>query len=351
MRESSATAPSVVVLGDMRDLHHHGCSAVMCQLANGLAGVGLPPDLFVPGLDWNAARTACLTASLVVINGEGALHHSRPAIAQILALAEARRALGRPTALVNSSWFDNDPALTRRLSAFDLVVLRDPQSLRAVGEAGVAASLVPDLAIRQALRFHEGRSTAAAATGLMVSDSTKPKLTRQLTRLAATRGWTYLPVLARPDEVRPGAKSRKIRQRYQFARLLGPLARHVLSPRHHAHLVGEPTLDAYCRRLAAAEGVVTGRFHTVCLALGLRVPLLAVASNTPKIEALLTDAGLDLSRRVLAPEKLAAITGVPAYTAAESAALDTFLSRADHAYADLFARIRSLLPAPPATHS
>ncbi|MEY4487933.1 MAG: hypothetical protein RIQ79_441 [Verrucomicrobiota bacterium] len=349
MREPSATAPSVVVLGDMRDLHHHGCSAVMRQLEDGLAGVGIPPGLFVPGLDWYAARAACLEASLVVINGEGALHHSRPAIAQILALAEARRALGRPTALVNSSWFDNDPALTRRLPAFDLVVLRDPQSLRAVAEAGVAASLVPDLAIRQALRFTGGRSTAAA--GVMVSDSTKPGLTRQLTRLAAARGWSYLPVLARPDEVRPGAKSRKIRQRYRFARLLGPLARHVISPRHHAHLVGEPTLDAYCLRLATAEGVVTGRFHTVCLALGLRVPLLAVASNTPKIEALLTDAGLDLSRRVLAPEKLDAITGVPAYTAAESAALDTFLSRADQAYAELFARIRSLLPAPPATHS
>ncbi|AKC81722.1 hypothetical protein IMCC26134_01095 [Verrucomicrobia bacterium IMCC26134] len=342
------SVPSVLVLGDMRDLHHHGCSAVMHQLADGLAGVGLAPDTFVSGLDWELQREACLAASLVVINGEGALHHSRPAIAQILALAEARRALGRPTALVNSSWFENEPALTRRLPAFDLVVLRDPQSLRAVTDEGISASLVPDLAIRQALRFDVGRSAAA---GVMVSDSTKPNLTRQLTRLAAERGWSYLPVLARPDEVRPGAKSRKIHRRYRFARLLGPLARHVISPRYHAHLVGEPTLDAYCRRLAAAEGVVTGRFHTVCLALGLRVPFLAVASNTPKIEALLTDAGLDLSRRVVSPDKLFNVTEVPCYTAAESAALDKFLSCAEQAYTELFARIRGLLPSGIVTRS
>ena len=321
----------------------------MRQLADGLAEVGLAPDTFVSGLDWELQREACLAASLVVINGEGALHHSRPAISQILALAEARRDLGRPTALVNSSWFDNNPTLTRRLPAFDLVVLRDPQSLRAVTDEGVSASRAPDLAIRQALRFHEGRPAATA--GVMVSDSTKPNLTRQLTRLAAERGWTYLPVLARPDEVRPGAKSRKIHQRYRFARLLGPLARHVISPRYHAHLVGEPTLDGYCRRLAAAEGVVTGRFHTVCLALGLRVPFLAVASNTPKIEALLTDAGLDLSRRVITPDELFNAAEVPFYTAAESAALDKFLSCAEQTYTELFARIRGLLPSGIVTRS
>jgi len=336
-----SASPSVVILGDMRDLHHHGCEAVMAQMHSGLAQVGLMPTRVLPGLEWKSAAQDCGEAGLVVINGEGALHDSQPVIRELLELAELRRNAGRPTALINFSWFRNDGALTKRLAAFDLVAVRDPQSRAELDAHGVGCHLVPDLAIAQALQWR-AQHAAPPTAGFMVSDSTKPELTRELRRFAEAQQWRYLPVLARPVEQRPGAKSRKIHRRCQWARWLGPFAGVVLSPRYHAHLVGLPTLDEYCAAVAGARGVVTGRFHTVCLALGLEVPLLAIASNTPKIESLLTAAGLDPKRRVIAAAELGHITTVPAYDATELASLRRFLEATRAQQTDLFRSIAAL---------
>lgn len=338
-----AAQPAVVVLGDMRDLHHHGCEAVMRVLIDGLTQVHLPPSNVIAGLNWEGARETAVTADLVVINGEGALHDSRSAVVGVLRLAELRRAAGRPTALVNSSWFDNDAALTRRLSAFDLVSFRDPYSVEEAMRHGVHPMLIPDFAVRHAVQFTAERGASRRTNPPMVSDSTRPPLTRQLRRLAAQRGWTYLPVLASPTTHRPGAKSRKIVRRTRIARLLGPLAPYLLSERYHAHALGEPTLNDYCSRLAAASGVVSGRFHTVCLALGLGVPLLAVASNTPKIEGVLKLAGLDPAARCLSADALSQCNEVPAFTPAEETALTAFRERAVADVDRLFVRIGKLL--------
>ena len=322
-------AASVVVLGDMRDLHHHGCEAVMAQLLGGLAENKMAATAVLAGLEWQPHADLCLRADLVIINGEGALHHNRPVIDEVLRLAEIRRAASLPTALVNSSWFANDPVLTRRLAAFDLVSLRDPASRReAVGVSVIAA---PDLAIREALAR---RSTAAPVTDgtFMVSDSTRPELTRELRNLARQRHWRYLPVLYPPAQPRPGAKSRKIWRKLKLARALGPLAARIMSPRYHAHLMGVPDLASYCQALASSRGVVTGRFHTACLCAGLGVPFVAVASNTPKIEALIEAAGLDHSRRLVTRGELSGLAQVLPYSLDERRALDGFLQNAETWY-------------------
>jgi len=336
-----STAKKVVVLGDMRDIHHHGCEAVMAQVQRGLAQAGLPPQLILPGLDWKAAGSTCSEADLVVINGEGALHDSRPSVSEVLELADQRHRDGRPTALINSSWFNNDDTLTKRLNAFSLVALRESRSHATVAAAGVNCRMVPDLAISEALDC-KPRLPDVSANGFMVSDSTRPEITRQLERLASHRNWRYLPALARPIEQRPSAKSRRIHRHVQLAGWLGPLARITLSPRYRAHCIGVATVDEYCRALASVRGVVTGRFHTVCFALGLEVPMLIVASNTPKIESVLADAGLDLSRRVVNRSALESISEVPPFSAEELSSLRKFLERTRAAQRELFCSLREL---------
>jgi polysaccharide pyruvyl transferase WcaK-like protein len=89
--------------------------------------------------------------------------------------------------------------------------------------------------------------------------------------------------------------------------------------------------------------VVTGRFHTACFALGLEVPMLIVASNTPKIESVLTDAGLDLSRRVVKLSELESIVEVPPFSAAELSSLRRFLESTRAAHRELFSSLRELV--------
>lgn len=340
MNESST--PNVVVLGDTRDLHHHGCEAVLAGLTGGLAAAGIPADEVISGLDWKTSAASCLRARLLVINGEGSLHHDRPAIRQVLEIAECRKTAGLPTALVNSSWFEISATLTARLAAFDLVALRESRSFDEVAAAGIPCIRTPDLAIREAMA-RRPTTPPPAAGRIITSDSTDEETTLLLRRLAGRNGWVYLPVLYPPAHPRPGAKSRKIWRKCQLARLLGPLARVVLSPRYHAHLAGAPDLDAYCLALSQSAGVVTGRFHTVCLCIGLGVPFVAVASNTPKIESLLADAGLDASNRMAKTTSLLDMSSVPHYTDKERAALSDFASHTTAAHDQLFTRLRTLM--------
>jgi len=335
------TAKKIVVLGDMRDIHHHGCEAVMAQVQRGLTRVGLPPQLILPGLDWKAAGSACREADLVVINGEGALHHSRPSVSGVLELAEQRRKDGRPTALINSSWFHNDEDLTKRLGAFDLVALRESQSHVTVAAAGVNCRMVPDLAISEAFDS-QSKWGGVERSGFMVSDSTRPEVTWKLEFFADRRGWDYLPVLARPVELRPSAKSHRIHQRVRLVDRFGPFARIFLSARYRAHCAGVASVDEYCGALARVSGVLTGRFHTACFALGLEVPMLIVASNTPKIESVLTDAGLDLSRRIVKLPELKHIVEVPPFSDAELSSLQKFLETTRAAHQELFSALQQL---------
>lgn len=312
----------------------------MAELARGLSGCGLDIRHVLAGLKWGKMREICKAADLVVINGEGALHHDRPAVADVIALAKWRSELGKPTVLLNTSWFENAPDRGRDLGAFSLVAVRESVSARKIsGDGGPSPLLVPDLAIAYAARSGLRHSGGGC---VMVSDSTKPTLTKELRKLAAARGWEYLPVLAFPEVQRPGEKSQKIFRRARIARCLGPLAPVLLGTRYHAHAVGVAETREYLRRLAASGGVVTGRFHTVCFAMAMGVPFVAVASNTAKIEAIVKDAGLDPGKRVLAREMLGRLDGVPPYDAEESDALKEFAHRALAGADAMFARVAKL---------
>jgi hypothetical protein len=297
----------------------------MAELTDGLARHGLRAAHVLAGLKWRDRPEICESADLVVINGEGALHHDRPAVADVIELAKVRREAGKATVLLNSSWFQNPPERARGMAAFSLVVARESESAdNIVKDGGPVPMRVPDLAIAYAVRSgvkYQGGGR------VMVSDSTNPMRTKQLLRVAASQGWEYLPVLAYPEVARPGEKSRKIFKRARMARYLGPLAPFLLGTRYHAHALGVAEPQDYLRRLAASGGVVTGRFHTVCFALAMGVPFVAVTSNTPKIEAIIRDAGLDPKKRVVPAGDLRRLENVPAFDEQESKALQEFARR------------------------
>jgi hypothetical protein len=326
---------NVVILGDMRDLHHHGCEAVMSRLSAGLVSSGLIQPHVLPGLDWRPYVDLCMNADLVVINGEGALHHSRPAVSDVLELAEKRALLKKATALVNTSWFHNTPGLTARLKSFDLVATRDKKSADEIALHAPSPRVVPDLAIIHAI-IHSAGDRGKNREGFMASDSTTPAITRRLRHHAKIKGWYYLPVLAYPLQPRPGNKSRKIYRRCCLYAKLGPIGRLISSTRYHAHLTGVAETDEYLSRLSSCRGVMTGRYHSVCFAIGQKTPFLALASNTPKIESLLTDAGLSARQRMIKPSDMGQISEIPQFTESELAALDEFTLHAKNAASSLF---------------
>lgn len=342
---ATAKDREVLVLGDTRDIHHHGCEAVVRQLLMGLENSGITPTRVVAGMNWSAQAEDFLNADLVVINGEGGLHHDRPIVEEVLDLAIRRRELSRPTALVNTSWFANSPANTRRLAAFDLIAMRDPLSWQEVSSFKLDCISAPDLAIRESSTF--AAPDMIPSGRFMVSDSTRTDITRQLRSHAKKSRWDYLPILYAPTSPRPSNKSRKIFLKIRVARAVGPLAGCLMSPRYHAHLAGVPDLPAYMNALRRSRGVLTGRFHTACLCIGLGVPFVAVGSNTEKIRSLLLDTGLSPETRMIPAGSLNKVDSIPPFTVLEMESLKSFRLESETRFLNLFDAIRNLIPSNP----
>ena len=84
---------TAVVLNDTSQRHHHGCSRVMRNLTQGVAGQGIAViGTSLAHGDWrrDAAFLAALArADVLVINGEGTIHDGAPAARRLLDILDA----------------------------------------------------------------------------------------------------------------------------------------------------------------------------------------------------------------------------------------------------------------------
>ncbi|WP_372841220.1 polysaccharide pyruvyl transferase family protein [Phaeovulum sp.] len=332
---SNGSARSAVVLNDTSGRNHHGCSRVMRILRSGLESRGIRVSATAPAhSDWarNEAFLGALEAAdLIVINGEGTLHHGRPGGARLLEVVRhaARRA---PVALINAQWQQNPAAWGALLAGCALISARDHRSadeMRAAQDT-VAVRMVPDLSLSETEAVSDDPRNR-----LLFGDSVRWGTRRALAHAARRVGADALL----PTKTLPGAAWRL------------PVLSAGLAAAYHGTLpFGMPPMilarneDDYLRQLATARMHITGRFHGICLSMVSRTPFLAVGSNSKKIEALLQDAGLSQDR-LLTPEALATIGREDLerpITEPELASLSEYLARARIEAGQLFDDLAAL---------
>lgn len=337
----TAQAPSpretraAIILNDTRVDRHHGCSSVMRTLEAGLAAAGFRIAATVPAhADWarDAGFQAALpSAQLLVVNGEGTLHHDRPAGLRLLQAGRHARERGVATALVNAGWEANGAAYGEAVRDFDLVSARDSRSAAALRAAGIDCRVVPDLSLCSPSPAEPGQREGIACT-----DSVDPDVTLALDALrraaagdvlsihdfdpAREPSWPFLrAVVGRRDLAHP-------------ARALALLRARRTQWRHSARGV-----DAFLQRVAGFELLVSGRFHACTLALVAGTPFVAAGTNSHKIDALIEDCGLAAWRAgaELSPAALreAAREG---WSPDERTAVDRFVRGAREGAAELF---------------
>jgi polysaccharide pyruvyl transferase WcaK-like protein len=262
-------------------LGHHGCTLVDRQLDKLASEVGLVITAKLPlQADWEALAPA--NFDLILVNGEGALHHDSKAAARIAQVPLWARGRDRPVCLINSVYQGNSAVIAAGIKIYDAVFVRDEFSRTALAEAGIAARVVPDLTLTWDPIVPRGDGQQ-----IVVTDSTVHATNARLHRMARELGVRYLPLKARPPV---GKISR--RDRFMVKRLAAHFAPPSLwRDRWHGLI---PEFDDYVGWMAANAGlVVAGRFHGLCIALDLGIPVLAVASNTWKMEGVLKEAGLE----------------------------------------------------------
>nr|WP_301332620.1 polysaccharide pyruvyl transferase family protein [Parerythrobacter lacustris] len=251
--------------------------------------------------DWrgNAALAAAIDAAdCVIVNGEGTIHHDRPAGQALLSAGPHARERGKRAYLLNATWQANSGESLRMLEAFDIVTVRESASDAELVAHGFSPRRIPDLAL-----YHRA-AESTARSGIAYGDSVQGPKALALYRQMWALGAEPLPIVQ---------LSRAPMEMLRWLKRYDPSVLALLRPAHardalraswqdyHAQVADR---DAFTARVAERELIVTGRFHMMIFALGASTPLLAVGSNTHKIEATLRDAGLEPWRVVAEPSAI-----------------------------------------------
>lgn len=256
---------SAFLVNDTSVSGHPGCVTVMSVIKDSLEARGITVSGRWPmgaepqfGLELSPALRQ---AHVVVVNGEGTLHNTaaRPGARRLLhAIKRIRGATSAPIFLINATIENLRSRDFSVLQHCERLFLRDTRSCRYAEANGLSAVIASDLC------FSARLGPAMKGEGKVVTDSTLPEVSRLLRRQAIVYEATFLPM-----------------QRSRFKSMM----RWTVTPGAH-----ERSAIRYFSSIAAAQSVVTGRFHAAVFSLMSETPFLAVRSNTAKIESLLLEA-------------------------------------------------------------
>jgi hypothetical protein len=226
--------PRIRLAGD-HSSYHCGSAAVTSVIAAELRRHGE----IVTGEDFD----------VLVVNGEGSMHHGSGAFRNKMRMIAAATEAGRKACLVNSVWQGNPHDFDAALARCRQIVVREVLSQGAIADHGIAAQVVPDFSYFAPVPKGDAIDFKG---GIVVTDF----LSREFAGFVRLRSrWA---------------------ERYPFV---------DMRAMDWATLV---------RSLETARLLVTGRHHAVCAALKARTPFLALAGNTHKIEGIIANAGADI---------------------------------------------------------
>lgn len=332
---------SAVILNDTSPERHHGCTSVIGAIerlcaSNGIIIVGSHPS----NSDWRSSPefgSRVESANLLIVNGEGTIHSSKPQGEALLAAGEIARASGKRSALINFTWHRNNPEMERLLSCFDIVSVRESISFDALAKIRPDRRMVPDLSL-YGPRFDSDRR-GGVGFGESVITSVADALIAKSNDLSGAA----LPIRF----AGPRLPNKLYFARSFFSKASIVSLRQVANDsRRLAWHLGSTTddLSDYLTRLSHLKLFVTGRFHGVALSLRALTPVLAVRSNTPKIEAILADAGLKPWRLIdIAELDRELIERASGWDAEERRNLERYLERAQSDAERLFRDLRALV--------
>ena len=310
---------------------HHGSALVTEQIKILSARAGIE---ILSGWDWESVLKACQkdrpAYDFVIVNGEGSIHHNSKSARRIAAIALQLREKRIPAYLVNATIEACDPDVLNGLGAFRGRFVRDSSSRDLLETAGISSSVVPDLVLSASL----AAAKPTIAGPLTLTDSSQEGKTARLVGLAQRWPQTRIVTLRCPPPwPARGSSLRKVT--FELKRAVAQPA--SLTPWSLRYAGAFRTLDELLDALASSRGLVTARYHGLCLALLMRLPFIAIEGNTGKAGALLRDIGLD--RRCVDLDELTASGEPPELRNLddrEAKALDVFLSRARNAARDMF---------------
>lgn len=338
--ELTPVANRYFLVNDTSYENHHGCQSVVRNLHLAMSQRGWratgssPVGASLQNLLENRAQIA--EADLILVNGEGSLHHdSRNAsrlLDIILYLQESH-----PVVLLNSVWQANrDVRWATALGGCRSVYVRDRSSLKEILPLRPDASYVPDLTFYDFPQVEPRGHHRFACTDSV----TKGWTVAAMKYCDGLPEWDFLTLFTGgAKQTNSALENLKVRFFPQlWARYRLPVGQRY---RSLAHAVQDT--ESFRHQLQDYRAVCTARYHALCFCIQQSVPFLVVASNTHKSESLVAEIGLPSSPFLYAgaagPELVDAIAHVEAVFPQYRLQIADFCKDAKHRLANMFDEI------------
>lgn len=313
---------------------HHGSCLVTEQIKALACRTGI---VVTTGWDWESILAIFQDQpklfDIVIVNGEGSIHDNSKAARRISSLAPELAAKGVPAYLVNATIGGCSAHVLHGLGAYRARFVRDSASQAELALAGLNSEVVADLVLTATIAPQLKKTIEP----LLLTDlSDEAKTARLIGLKQRWHGSTIITFRSPPPRPVRGSSTRALT--YGFKRAIASTA--TLSPWSLRYAGALQTREKLVDIFTSCSGLIAARYHAVCLALILRVPFLALESNTGKTGALLRDVGLqarcvdfDLLESGCSPPV------VPAFNDRELAAIEYFLSKTSTAATAMFTSI------------
>ncbi|GAB60709.1 polysaccharide pyruvyl transferase family protein [Rheinheimera nanhaiensis] len=326
---------SVVLVNDTTTQMHHGCELVMKQIRLLLGKRGIKVlATSAEGTDWRcdqAFLTAAARCDAIIVNGEGTIHHNRPAGRKLLEVTELAEQHRIPAFLINTTYQDNPPEFKQYLDKFSAIFVREGESAKALAKIAVPSTVVPDITLSYDYQPYSERKQIG------VSDSSITPIAKKLFALCRENKALFLPVLRSSKYDGVFNFTERLRDlKFELTKLKLKLtgAEDYLQLRN---LFVKKSIKQFFDAVASCHVVVSGRFHVICFCMLTETPFLGIDGNSHKIQSMLNDIGLSPDR-IIAEDDIAAISMQSnyAYTQAELAALRAFKLQAKAGINNMF---------------
>ncbi|OCH11938.1 hypothetical protein A6E05_10215 [Aliivibrio sp. 1S165] len=309
----------VFIINDTSGELHHGCSRVMnnlCKLIKTNKGQVIASSPV--GLDWRkseATKAKMLEADLVIVNGEGTIHHDSGE--HLLDVGLFCKPYGVKTALVNALFQDMTIATKEQLKAFDHISVRDSFSKKQIESYGLEVELLPDLTFYSIGDYAHRKDIIH--NRWMFTCSVNIEKSIELFRLSKKGPMhsIFTPVVYGKGNWEENTGSSSILEkfsRFGFSEFILKSYNRIKSKLRSKGFrqYSDITLhNKYYNAINNVDFIISGRFHSVCFAINCGVPFIALTSNSHKLEALIEDFGLSKERIVSNVESLNNIKYLP----------------------------------------
>lgn len=342
-----------ILVNDTSESGHFGCRIVVDQIRRLAVRHGIEIAATCPkGMPYDQLCRMIRGYQLCLVNGEGTIHHSAPAGLTLVRIGTFCKSIGVPSVLLNAQYQANGPEFDRHVRDFDLVFVRDQLSLDELD--GVPARVVPDLVLSADL----GLPAVPRGENLLVTDHVNKSQARRLfeiSRRVAGPGRFLAMESLHPRYRQTGGVAGVVRN--SAVALDFRLKKHLIGG--VAGLVGEHLpgylqfkaamyrgceQERFLEELNRCRLFISGRFHGVCLAMLLRTPFVALASNSFKLEGLLAAAGLRHRLVARVEEIRPLLSSLDRFSEQELQGVSALIHRAVRGADGMFADIRRLMP-------